>query len=270
MKNDSILPLTRVIAAIVVPFLMLAFGILFFLSDRTGQLFAWAIKPHMTSMYIGAGYLGGSWLFLNVIFGKRWHRIQSGFLAVTTFTWFMLIDTFLHWDRFSHGRLGFDLWMILYVITPFLVPALWIYNRRVDSGQPEESDLIVPSSVRTVMRLVGSVGLLFVLIGFLFPSFAIRIWPWTLTPLTARIMTGWIALLGVGAFSMAADSRWSSWRVPLESILIWHGLVLVAAIISASDFTQGLLNWYTLSIIMMVFAILHYYATMETQRRKAL
>lgn len=270
MKNDAIYPFTRIVAVVVVPFLWLAFLILFFFPDTTGERFAWAIKPHITSLYIGAGYLGGSWLFLNAIFGKRWHRIQSGFLAITTFTWLMLISTILHWDRFSHGRLGFNLWLILYIITPFLVPALWFYNRRTDSGQPEESDLIIPPIVRWITRLVGLAGLIFVLISFLVPDFAIRIWPWTLTPLTARIMAGWVALLSVGTFSMAADPRWSAWRTPLESIMIWHLLVLIATVMSASDFTQGLLNWYTLSIIILVVGIAIYYPMMEMQRRKAL
>jgi len=269
MKNDQIFPLTRIVAVVVVPFLWLAFLILYFFPDMTGERFAWAIKPHMTSLYIGAGYLGGSWLFLNAIFGKRWHRIHGGFLAITTFTWFMLIATFLHWDRFSHGKLGFTLWLILYIITPFLVPALWFYNRRTDSGQPEESDLIISPVVRWITRLVGTIGLVFVLIGFLVPDFVIRVWPWTLTPLTARVMAGWIALLGVGAFSMAADPRWSAWRVPLESIVIWHIMVLIAAGLSPADFTMGLLNWYTLSIVVMVVGILIFYPMMEMRRRKS-
>lgn len=269
MKNDSIHPITRIVATAVVPFLWLAFLILFFLPDQTGERFAWAIKPHMTSLYIGAGYLGGSWLFLNAIFGKRWHRIQGGFLAITTFTWFMLAATFLHWDRFSIGKLGFTAWLILYIITPILVPALWISNRRTDSGQPEDSDLVNPPAVRWVTRLFGTVALVSALTGFFAPDFFIRIWPWTLTPLTARVLAGWVSLLGVGAFSMAADSRWSAWRVPMESILIWHGLVLVAMGISASDFTQGLLNWYTISILMMEAAIVIYYLMMEARRRKA-
>jgi hypothetical protein len=268
MKDDSIFPITRIVAVIVIPFLWLAFLILFFFPDATGERFAWAIKPHMTSMYIGAGYLGGSWLFINAVIGKRWHRIQGGFPSITAFTWFMLIDTFLHWERFSHGKLGFIVWLILYIVTPFLVPILWINNRRTDPRQPEEIDLIIPSAVVWVTRLFGTFALVCVLAGFFNPDFFIRNWPWTLTPLTARIMAGWIALLGVGAFSMAADPRWSAWRIPLQSILIWHGLVLIAALISAADFTTGLFNWYTVSIGMMVGAIVLYYATIEKRLAK--
>jgi hypothetical protein len=268
MKNDAIFPFTRVVAAIVFPVLWAAFIILFFFPDLTGERFAWLIKPHMTSMFIGAGYLGGSWLFIYGTFGKRWHRIQGGFIPITVFTWIMLVDTLLHWDRFSHGTLGFNLWLFLYVVTPFLVPAIWYFNRRTDPGTPEESDILVAPAMTWVLRMMGIGSLIFVAASLLSPAFMIGVWPWTLTPLTARIMAGWIALLGVGALVMASDLRWSSWRVPLECILIWHILVLVATFINAGEFTSGILNWYTLAISAMVVAILILYTMMETRRRK--
>jgi hypothetical protein len=268
MKNDAIYPITRVVAALVVPFLWGAFIILFFLPDQTGERFAWLIKPHMTSLFIASGYLGGSWLFLNTLFGKRWHRVHGGFPPITVFTWAMLIATLLHWDRFSHGRLGFEAWLILYIVTPFLVPALWLYNRRTDPGTPEESDVVAAGWVKWVLRVAGVVVTAFALAGFLYPPFIISVWPWTLTPLTARVMSGWIALLGVGALTMSADLRWTSWRVPLESIFIWHVLVLAAVYLTRSDFIQGIANWYIIAITMMLAGVVLIYVTMEMKRRR--
>jgi hypothetical protein len=261
--DDRIQPVTRVVAMIVVPFLWLAFLILFFNPDSTGERFAWAIKPHMTAMYLGAGYLGGSWIFINAIFGRRWHRIAGGFLPITTFTWFMMISTFLHWDRFAHGRLGFNLWLILYVVTPFLVPILWYHNRKTDPGDPETNDVMISSTVLLIFKLISAGSLIYVIVGFINPDFVINTWPWTLTPLTARIMCGWIALLGVGAYTMSTEMRWSGWKTPLESIAIWHILVFVAAVMNPSDFKTGLVNWYTLAIGMMLIGILIFYPMME-------
>ena len=267
-KDDRIFTLTRIIAALVVPFLWLAFLILFFYPSTTGEHFAWTIKPELTSVYLGAGYLGGSWLFINAIFGKRWHRIQGGFLPVTTFTWFMLAATILHWDRFAHGNLAFILWLILYAVTPFLVPALWLYNRRSDPRQPEDSNLVVSPLLRWIIRLAGIGALLFVVIGFIFPNIFIQVWPWTLTPLTARVMAGWGALLSVGALGMAADSRWSAWRTPLESILIWHVLFFIGSVIHRADLKTGLVNWYSLITVVMVIGIVIFYPIMEMRRKK--
>lgn len=266
-KDDRILTVTRVVSAIVIPFLWLAFVILFFYPDQSGERFAWAIKPHMTAMYLGAGYLGGSWLFINGVFGKRWHRIQGGFLPITTFTWFMMLSTFLHWDRFS-DNLGFYLWLILYVITPFLVPVLWYVNRKTDPGIPEVKDVLISPAIGLILKGIALGSLLFVLVGFLNPAFVINVWPWTLTPLTARVMCGWVALLGVGALIMSYERRWTGWKVPLECIAVWHILVFVAALLNPGDFKSGLLNWYTLAIGVMLAAIFIFYPMMERRRMK--
>ena len=267
-NDDRIQPITRAVAVLVVPFLWLAFLILFFYPDSTGERFAWAIKPHMTAMYMGAGYLGGSWLFINAIGGKRWHRIQGGFLPITTFTWFMLIATFLHWDRFSLGSLGFTLWLILYIVTPFLVPALWLYNRKTDPGTPEPDDILISPIVSLILKMLAAVSLLYAIAGFVVPDLAINTWPWVLTPLTARVLCGWIALLGVGALTMSNETRWSGWKAPLESILIWHVLVLAAAAINPGDFQMGLINWYTVAITIMVIGIFIFHPIMEMRRRR--
>jgi hypothetical protein len=267
-KTDAILPVTRIVAAAVIPFLWLAFLILFFFPDLTGERFAWRIVPSMTSLYMGAGYLGGSWLFVRTLLGRRWHRVHGGFPPVITFTWFMLIATLLHWDRFSHGRLGFQLWLVLYIVTPFLVPAIWLYNRRTDPGIPEEADPLVPSGAAWILRVAGGLLTAFAVGAFLYPPLIIRVWPWPLTPLTARVMCGWLALLGVGSLTLASDLRWSSWRVPSESIFVWHLLVLVAVLWKVADFSTGLLNWYTIALIFMVASLTVIYAFMENRRRK--
>ncbi len=267
--DDRIQPITRAVAVFVVPFLWLAFLILFFNPNSTGERFAWAIKPHMTAMYMGAGYLGGSWLFINAIFGRQWHRIQGGFLPVTSFTWFMMVATFLHWDQFNLSSLGFTLWLILYIVTPFLVPALWMYNRKTNPGTLETGDIIISSVVLLILKLLSAVALLYAIVGFIVPDFAINTWPWPLTPLTARVMCGSISLLGVGAFTMSNETRWSAWKTPLESILIWHMLVLVGAALNPSDFSKGLLNWYMAAITVMVIATFIFYPMMEMRRRKA-
>jgi hypothetical protein len=267
VRDDRIYTITRAVALVVVPFLWLAFLILYFNPDVTGERFAWAIKPHMTALYMGAGYLGGSWVFINAIFGKRWHRVQGGFLPITAFTWLMMVSTFLHWDRFAVGRLGFNLWLILYVITPFLVPALWFFNRRTDPGEPETSDASIPPILSLTFKITGIGALVYMAVGFFNPGFVIEIWPWTLSALTARVMCGWIALLGVGMFTMSNETRWSGWKVPVEAIALWHILVLVAVAMNPADFKAGLINWYTILVGTMLLGMLILYPMMERRKR---
>jgi hypothetical protein len=81
---------------------------------------------------MGAGYLGGSYLFLRALVGRRWHRVAAGFPAIAGFTVAMLLATILHWSRFDFSRLPAQLWLILYVVTPILVLWMWLRNRPAD------------------------------------------------------------------------------------------------------------------------------------------
>jgi peptidoglycan/LPS O-acetylase OafA/YrhL len=109
--SDRILPETRWISAIIVPFLVSAFIILYLLPDHTQALFAWGIQPRMSAMMLGAAYIGGAYFFVRVAANARWHWVHIGFLPVTTFATLMGIATILHWNRFNHGSLSFYAWV---------------------------------------------------------------------------------------------------------------------------------------------------------------
>jgi hypothetical protein len=268
MKDNSIFPVTRAVMFIVVLFLLAAFAILFFVPDRTGELFAWAIEPHMSAMFIGAAYLGGAWILLQTAVGKHWHRVQAVFPAVTIFTIAMLLSTVLHWDRFSHGTLGFNAWLILYIISPFLIPALWLYNKRTDSKEPEKSDLTVSITARLITRIIAALVLLLVTAGFLYPRLPISIWPWALTPLTARVLCGWLSVIGISGLMISFDPRWTAWRTILEGIFIADVFILIATIINPSDFKISFFNWLTFFMTGMFLTIFVFYIYMEIQRRR--
>jgi len=228
MRDDCILPVTRWVAGLVVPILVLAFIILYFLPTRTGDYFAWTIKPTMTPMMMGAGYLAGAYFFARVVLAKKWHHVALGFPAVTAFVWFMAFATILHWDKFNHSHPAFIAWLILYAVTPFLIPALWWFNRQTDPGLPDTPDAVISRTARLVMAAIGVINLGNAFLMLLFPALFIPIWPWTLSPLTARIVAGWFALPGVVALGVAADSRWSAARITLQSQMFGIVLILVA------------------------------------------
>src|SRR5438093_2893140 len=109
----------------------------------------------MTALLMGAGYGSALYFFARVLTGDRWHRVTLGFLPTTVFTWMMLGATLLHWDRFHHGSNAFLLWFWVYVITPVLVPALWLLNRRHDPKTLEERDGMFPRWIRNAMAVAG-------------------------------------------------------------------------------------------------------------------
>lgn len=234
-------------------------------------LFAWTIKPTMTPLLMGAGYISGSYFFVRLVMGGKWHMFTRGFLPIATFTWFMGLATVLHWDKFDHDHPSFYAWLALYAITPFLVPLLWLRNRRADPGGMEAGDVPVPAGLRRVTGTLGLVMLAIALIVFIFPDLAISNWPWTLTPLTARVVAGWFALPGVVGLAFAADRRWSAWRITLQSQLAGLALILAGVARAWGEFnTSKPVTWVFLFGITGLLAYLTWiYLTMESRRKRA-
>ena len=228
-RDDRVLKQTHVLGGFIVPFLLVAFVLLYFWPASTKDYFAWEIHPDMTPMIMGAGYIAGAYFFARVVMEKQFHRIHVGFLPVTSFTIFMAIASFNHLDRFIQENVAFWIWMGLYVTTPILVPLAWIVNRRTDPGTPEPGEARLASRLRNGLLAVGAFQALVALFLLLSPSTMIDIWPWMLTPLTAQTLGGWFALPGITAIMMGFDGRPSAIHITLQSQVIGLALILLAA-----------------------------------------
>src|SRR6478609_11382493 len=226
-RNDRVFRSTRVLGIVIVPFLVVAFVLLYGFPDDTRHWFAWDVQPRLTPLIMGAGYVAGAYFFVRVALETRWHRIQVGFLPVTAFTLFMAIGTFAHLDRFDTAHVAFWIWVGLYVTTPVLVPLAWWRNRATDPRTPEPGERPLPGFVRPALLTVGALQSLVALVLLLSPSTMIEHWPWLLTPLTAQTLGGWFALPGVTALAMGLDGRASAIRITLESQLIGLALILL-------------------------------------------
>jgi hypothetical protein len=236
-RDDRVFTWTRGLGAFIVPFLLAAFA-LWIVPSRT-DWFAWTIHPTMTPMIMGAGYISGAYFFTRVVRAKRWHEIHLGFLPITAFTLFMAIATARHLDKFTHDRVAFWIWSVLYVITPILVPGTWLWNRRTDPRALTPDDIEIPRRMRSFLLVAGVVQFVVASILLVSPSTMIDIWPWDLTPLTAGILGGWFALPGVVALMMGIDGRWSAVRVTLQSQLIGLGLILVGVARAWGEFDHS-------------------------------
>jgi hypothetical protein len=269
-RDDHILPATRWIARIIVPILGLAFIILYGLPHRTTEYFAWTIKPTMTPMMMGAGYLAGAYFFARVALASRWHHVALGLPAVSAFVWFMGMATILHYDRFNHSHPAFIAWLILYAVTPFLIPALWWFNRQTDPGVSDTPDAVIPPLARQVMALIGIINLGNAFLMLLWPALFIPIWPWQLTPLTTRVVAGWFALPGVVALGVAADSRWSAARMTLQSQMFGIGLILLAVVRAWHEFdTAKVTTWvFVGGLTLLLLAVGWLYVYMERPQTK--
>jgi hypothetical protein len=239
--DNQILLETRWVAALVIPFLVVAFVILFIFPNETAILFAWKIQPSMSAMMLGSAYAGGIYFFAGVLRSKQWHKVKVGFLPVITFASLLGIATILHWDKFNHSHISFFAWAGLYFTAPFIVLFVWLRNRNQDTKSLDDKDTIIPYMARLVMGLFGAVTLLISLFLFLQPSMMIDLWFWTLTPLTARVMGAMFALPGIVGLGIAFDKRWSAAILILQSQGFSILLILIASILSLQDYDWK--NW---------------------------
>jgi hypothetical protein len=243
--HDRVLPVTRLVGALLVPALLTAFTILFFFPTETGRLFAWPVNPTMSAMMLGATYLGGAYFFTRVALGKSWRSVRLGFIPVTTFAGTLGIATLLHWERFTPGHPAFIIWALLYFTTPFLVPYLWFRGQQASRGMPGGSGPIIASGLRWVTGALGVIMVVASLILLVFPEVMIGTWPWALTPLTARVMAAMFALPGVVGIGVARDGTWSSAKIIFEAQALTIVFIFIAMARAASEISWGMVGAWT-------------------------
>lgn len=243
IPNDRVLVGTRVLAGIVVPVLVVAFGMLYFFPNNSGLLFAWPVKPMMSAMMLGATYIGGAYFFSMVIGTQHWHTVRLGFIPVSTFAGILGISTILHWDKFTPGHISFILWAILYFTLPFVIPVVWYINQRANRGGPDPRWGKLPRPVYLAAGVLGAVMSVVSLVLLLYPQLIIPTWGWTLSPLTARIMSAMFALSGLVGLGVAYDRHWSSARTVMQAQSISIVLILIALIPARNDIQW--LQWGT-------------------------
>ncbi|MDQ4077906.1 MAG: hypothetical protein M3220_16875 [Chloroflexota bacterium] len=267
---DRILPETRLVAALIVPFLVAAFVILYLLPDETGRLFAWEIQPRMNALLMGAGYIAGAYFFGRTVTAKRWHHVAAGFLPVTSFASLLMVTTLLHWDRFNHGHISFITWVALYATTPFIVLALWVRNRPYDPGIPDRYDTVIPMGVRMAMASIGAFLLIIGAVLYIRPTLLIPAWPWSLTEVGGRALGAWFVLPGVLDVIIARDRRWSAARLALQSQLIGILLILAGTPRAWTDFDRANpLTWIFIGgMSALALGIVTLSVQMEKQRRQ--
>ena len=222
------LPFTRALSWFIVPFLVVAWVILYLFPGHTARLWSWAIPVEMTSMVLASAYLGGAYFFVRVARERQWHHTGAGFLAVTTFAGLLGVATLLHWDKFLHHHVSFWLWAGLYFTTPFLVVGAWLANRRY-AVAPVAGDVLLRPVERVVIAVVGLVALGQGVVMFVAPTAVIDLWPWPLTPLTCRVVAAVFCLGGAGVNAWL-DPRWSSLRLMLQVEVVMLVLMLVGAV----------------------------------------
>jgi hypothetical protein len=267
LATDQVLMLTRVVAIVIFPVLILGFVLLYFLPTETEAHFAWTINPEMTPLIMGSGYLAGAYYFIRVATGRKWSRVALTNPAVSVFATIMMVATVIHWEPFNHTHWAFYTWVTLYTVAPPIVLAMWWINRKHDPGLTDYSGPLVPGWARVALGLSGLGALTFGIVLLIWPQVGVDSWPWTLSPLTARILAGWFMLSGTASLILAPDRRWLTWRMPFETTVIWAVLVIIGIARAWHNFDSGSAGTWTfvIGVGMVILGFTAFYLYMEKQ-----
>jgi hypothetical protein len=216
--------------------------------------YAWAIKPPVNAMFIGAGFLAGTLATgLVLATATRWRTFSTLPPALWVLATTLLAATIIHNDRFKWDYPLTWVWTLVYAGVPFAVPYLVMRQRRVAEPEPPADPRLrtvrVASAIAGVPLLVGAAAL------FVAPVALGKHWPWDLTPLLARAVAAWYALFGTMLLTCAAGLRRPAEAIiPYATLAAWCVLLLALPLVRPDDVT-GAGVWIALMLVLLAFAV---------------
>ena len=106
---------------------------------------------------------------------------------------------------------------------------------------------------------------------YLLPAAAVALWPWSLTPLTARVL-GAVTCLGLAGTGALFDRRWSSARLPFQVAGVMLTAILVGGVRAHAEFDPGnVLTWLLAAgFVVVTAAVAAVYWRMEVREQAAM
>jgi hypothetical protein len=234
---------------------------LYVLTDHTDRFFAWTIGVPFTAAFLGAFYWTALVLAASSAREREWARVRVGVPGVALFVALTLIVSVVHVGSFHlHGgsvvgRVGAWVWFAVYAIAPVGAFVALIAQLRAPGFDPPRRTRL-PGPYRLAL---ASHALVVLIVGgalMFAPNAIANVWPWALTPLTARAMAAW--LLGLGVVLAQAVFEDAPERIELAArsyaVLGLLELVAVARYASAVDWSEAA-AWLYLAFLMTVVGV---------------
>lgn len=198
-----VLPGTRRLLHVFSALTLVAFVSLFLMASHTDRYFAWTIAPPASAAFLGAAYAAGCVLVVLSLRVGVWARIRIPFVTVLVFTIVTLVATLVHLAPFHFGAPGVVarsaawFWLAVYVVVPIGMVVMLVVQERLPQPDPPRR-MPLPRGLAAVLVMQGAVFLAVGAVLFAAPGTESALWPWPLTPLTARAVASWLLAFGVG------------------------------------------------------------------------
>jgi hypothetical protein len=217
---------------------LLAFVSLFLMASRTDRYFAWTIAPSATAAFVGAAYGAGCLLVVLSLRERWWSRVRVAFVTVLVFTVVTLAATLLHLDPFHFDAPGVIakaaawFWVAVYVTVPPGMVLMLVAQERLPGADPP-GRLPLPRGLAVVLVVQGAVFLAVGAVLFAAPATESGLWPWTLTPLTARTVAAWLLAFGAGTVLALRDRDLDRLELAAVAYAVFGALEIVVLLLYA-------------------------------------
>lgn len=242
--SDGLQGPTRLLLVAFVVLTLVATNQLFVLARHTATLFSWTIQPPLSAAFLGASYAAGSLLSVLALRSRTWRDARVPLVTVLVFAVLTLLATLLHLDRFHFAAPGLVaraaawIWLGVYVVVPV---ALLVVVLRQDRAAPRRAPTR-PALPRWLLGLLGLQGVVLGVVAvalLVAPARTAGWWPWTLTPLTARMIAAWLAALAVAALLSLRTPDVARVTIPAAAYVLFALLQLLALLLYGEAFAWG-------------------------------
>lgn len=174
--------------------------------------FAWRIAPDAMAALLGAFYIALVPVVLWAALARRWEDVRVIVLPAACFTAVQLGVTLRHWDRFLHDGLAFQLWFVSYLLPPPIFGACWWWQQRraaagTAAAAAPAADRPLRRSDRVALAALGTLLALESIAALAWPAWLSASAPWTITPLNARALAGYLLFTGLLMLSAARENE---------------------------------------------------------------
>lgn len=234
---------TTVIKPLIAPlrFLLVVAGVLvlisgvqlFIFAEQTDRWFAWTIKPPLTAAFLGGAYWSS--MFLEFLAAREafWAHARVATSAVLTFTVLTLGVSILHLDRFHFGSqdpvtlTATWAWFVVYAAVPPLLATLLVIQWRTPGADPS-LEAPLPAWLWPIIGLQAAALFTAGAMMLVAPQVFTVLWPWQLTPLTARAIGAWLVGLSVAAAHVLREGDFTRVRIVQISSTVFVILQVIA------------------------------------------
>jgi hypothetical protein len=234
---------------------------LYLMSEQTETTFAWTIKSSLTAAFLGAAYWSSGVLEFLGARERTWANARVTVPSVLLFTILTLVVTLLHLDRFHfdseliYTRAGTWAWLAIYAAVPVILGILFIHQVTRPGGDPPRRTAI-PDWIEAFLILHTLVMLPLGIALLLEPTLVAPLWPWALTPLTARAIGAWLFSIGIAAAHTYWEGDQRRVRASLRSYLVLSLLQFIALARYPEEVNwSGIGIWVYVYILSTIFCI---------------